>query len=94
MSLDDTKYDGTNNLKKTWLTDSQYAEFGASSADINGNEFDQLYASYYTLTSNGSYGTGGATGIVTYTHEHYGGISGLSGDGKGHLTAGGLSDSQ
>ena len=94
MSLDDPKYDGTNNLKKTWLTDSQYAEFGASSADINGNEFDQLYASYYTLTSNGSYGTGGATGIVTYTHEHYGGISGLSGDGKGQLTAAGLSDSQ
>lgn len=72
-SLDDEAFDGQNKLPKAWLSTSKYTEFGAASADLNGNGFHQLYTSFYGESSVGTSG-------------HVGGFAALAGQANGILT--------
>ncbi len=70
MSLDDESYDGQNSLSKYWgasypentengLAHENYVEYGAVSADINGDGFSTLASGY--MFSHSSYYTSGET---------------------------------
>ncbi len=70
MSLDDESYDGQNTLSKLWgasypensenaLAHENYVEYGAVSADINGDGFSTLASGY--MFSHSSYYTSGET---------------------------------
>lgn len=108
MSLDDSKYDGTNKLGSVWLSASDYVEFGAVAADINGKDYDQLYVSFYTESSGGKVSwdvewhyvaaieswLDTSKPTVTTDHAHHGGISGLSGNAGGTLVVASHTDKQ
>ena len=85
MSLDDASYDGSNTLEDTWISNEKYAEYGAVAADINGDGYDQLYVSFYRESSHGLCAFGTNDAVTEGKQNHYGGYSGLQGDGSGGL---------
>ena len=83
MCLDDPSYDGTNTLNNTWLSNEDYAEFGAVAMDINGDGYQKLFVSYYTANSSfysEQYGKNSRPYLVNYrVNSGFCGMEGVDG---------------